>query len=70
MFPKGELDKRQMRSAGQAANLLGAQLRGIVDFEPIEGCPTTQVVLVDKIAPIADRYPRRPGLPARDPLGG
>ena len=30
---------------------------------------TAALVVVEKVSPTPDRYPRRPGLPARRPLG-
>ncbi|MGE3798102.1 MAG: 16S rRNA (guanine(527)-N(7))-methyltransferase RsmG [Thermomicrobiales bacterium] len=70
VFPKGKLAPAELESGHRSAKLLGARLDAVIELEPLEGCPDTHVVLAHKIAPIADRYPRRSGLPARDPLGG
>ncbi len=70
IFPKGEIGRGERDGGERAAQMLGSRVVSIVELTPVGGCPATQVVLADKIAAMTDRYPRRPGLPARDPLGG
>ncbi len=51
-----------------------ARLGGRVDRLAAVGPPSAVrrhfIVLIEKIAPSPDEYPRRPGLPAKRPLGG
>ncbi len=70
IFPKGILPAEEVDAAHRAAQMLNAKLLPIVTLDPVEGCPVTQVAQADKMGPITERYPRRPGLPAREPLGG
>ncbi|MCC6942999.1 MAG: 16S rRNA (guanine(527)-N(7))-methyltransferase RsmG [Thermomicrobiales bacterium] len=70
IFPKGALEPAEIRGAKKAANLLGAEIVDIVQLDPLDGCPVTHVALADKMTLVIDRYPRRSGLPAREPLGG
>jgi 16S rRNA (guanine527-N7)-methyltransferase len=65
LFPKG-LDLATEIGAGRrAAPLVGARL---VANDVLPGGQTTLIV-AEKIGSTPSRYPRRPGVPARDPLG-
>lgn len=64
LFPKGMVIEAEWRAARRAATQLGVRLTGVVTVS--EG---TRLVRVDKVAPTPHRYPRRAGIPARDPLG-
>lgn len=65
VFPKG-LDLEDELAAGQrAADLVGAE---IVSDEVAPG-GATRIVVVAKRRPTPERFPRRAGLPAREPLG-
>jgi 16S rRNA (guanine527-N7)-methyltransferase len=65
LFPKG-LDLGEELAAGQrAAALLGARIVG----DEAAADSTTRLVIVAKERPTADRYPRRAGIPVREPLG-
>lgn len=54
-------------SAEAAASMLGGRIVEIVPH-PIEGIGTAAVV-VEKTGPTPSRFPRRPGIPAKRPLG-
>jgi 16S rRNA (guanine527-N7)-methyltransferase len=69
-FPKGALENAEISQARSAARLLGTTVADIVALPEIDGCPFTQVVIADKIERVPARYPRRAGIPAREPLGG
>ena len=69
-FPKGALEEAENSQARSAARLLGATIAEVVALPEIDGCPFTQVVIADRIEGIPARYPRRAGIPAREPLGG
>lgn len=65
VFPKG-LDLSDELAAGQrAAALIGARIAGA----EIALGGETRIVVVAKQQPTSDRYPRRAGIPAREPLG-
>jgi 16S rRNA (guanine527-N7)-methyltransferase len=65
LFPKGLNLAEEIAAGRRAAPLVGARLLAI-DLLP--GGQTTLIV-AEKIGPTPARYPRRPGLPAREPLG-
>lgn len=57
----------ELLAGGEAATLLGGgtpELRGVA----VSALGGHSLVVVRKVAPTPDRYPRRPGLPARRPL--
>lgn len=65
VFPKG-LDLTEELAAGErAAALLGARIVG----DEIATGGETRIVVVIKQQPTSNRYPRRAGIPAREPLG-
>ncbi len=71
VFPKkGEIDA-ELEALKRALPLLGGG-RVEVRPAPIPGLPEEGRVLVlaVKAGPTPDRYPRRPGIPAKRPLGG
>ena len=66
LFPKG-LDLDAELAAGErAGRLVGTTIRRAARL----GEAATRLVVVEKTAPTPARYPRRAGLPAREPLGG
>jgi 16S rRNA (guanine527-N7)-methyltransferase len=65
VFPKG-LDLTEELAAGvRAAGLIGARIIG----DEVAPGGNTRVVIVAKQQPTSDHYPRRAGIPAREPLG-
>lgn len=66
LFPKG-LDLAAELDAGRAAGgVVGATVRSAARL----GDAATRLVRVEKTGVTPARYPRRPGIPAREPLGG
>jgi 16S rRNA (guanine527-N7)-methyltransferase len=65
--PKGSRAPEEIVEAGRALALCGGR---IVSAEPLPSpaLPLT-LVLVEKLAPTPAAYPRRPGIPAKRPLG-
>lgn len=66
LLPKGRHIEEELRGGRRAARLLGMN---IVSAEPL-AVPATRLVIAHKNEPIAERYPRRSGLPGREPLAG
>ncbi|MGD9116190.1 MAG: 16S rRNA (guanine(527)-N(7))-methyltransferase RsmG [Dehalococcoidia bacterium] len=65
---KGSLDE-ELKSAGGAMALLGGRLREIKEIG-LEGLADERyLVVIDKAAPTPEKYPRRPGMPGKRPLG-
>ena len=65
LFPKGLDLATEIEAGRRAAPLVGARL---VASDVLPGGQTTLIV-AEKTDPTPARFPRRPGLPARDPLG-
>ena len=65
LLPKGLQIAEELRMGSRTAAILGAE---IVSASELPG-GTTRLVVVQKIAPTPATYPRRTGIPGRDPLG-
>jgi 16S rRNA (guanine527-N7)-methyltransferase len=65
LLPKGLEIAEELRRGRGAAAMLGAEIVSTLALS----VPTTRLVVVRKIAPTAALYPRRVGIPSRDPLG-
>ncbi len=61
---KGSGVHNEIAEARNAIDQTGGELREIRQAAALEGA----LVVVDKVAPTPDRYPRRPGIPAKRPL--
>ena len=65
--PKGSAATSEVTASGPALEALGGRLQEAAPFQPPHGLSQT-VVLVEKVAPTPDRYPRRAGIPSKRPL--
>jgi 16S rRNA (guanine527-N7)-methyltransferase len=65
LLPKGLEITDELRRGRRAATILGAEIVSTAALS----IGTTRLVVVRKIAPTAAMYPRRVGIPSRDPLG-
>jgi 16S rRNA (guanine527-N7)-methyltransferase len=59
---------RELEAAAAAIVELGGELSA-VEAAPSSGRDRGEVVVISKTRPTPDRYPRRPGIPARRPIG-
>lgn len=66
---KGEDATIEVQEAEEAILTLGGELRHLVPVELRGLAETRYLVVIDKVAPCPDRYPRRPGMPKKRPLG-
>jgi 16S rRNA (guanine527-N7)-methyltransferase len=64
---KGAID-RETVMAGRAINLLGGDQPEIKRIELAELDDERCLVIIEKIAPSPQKYPRRPGMPAKRPI--
>jgi len=64
---KGEIDQEISR-AKEAIAALGGKLDRIKKIELDEFKDVRYLVIIDKISPTPNKYPRRPGLPRRRPI--
>jgi len=66
---KGEAGAAEAWAAEKAISLLGGDLRRVVPVE-LPGLPEDRsLVLLEKVGPTPDKYPRRAGMPSKRPLG-
>ena len=64
---KGAIDPEITR-AGKAISLLGGKLREVKRVDLKELTDERQLVIIDKVSPTPELYPRRPGIPSKRPL--
>jgi 16S rRNA (guanine527-N7)-methyltransferase len=69
IFPKGESIDEELEHGKKAAKLVGARIVACDALPATDGDVVTQLVTAVKIELTPARYPRRPGVPNRDPLG-
>lgn len=65
---KGSIDD-EIGRADKAIKLLGGRLSGVKKIELNEFADERHLIVIDKISPTPERYPRRPGVPGKRPLG-
>jgi 16S rRNA (guanine527-N7)-methyltransferase len=65
---KGEDAAVEVQEADHAISTLGGEMRQLVPVELRGLAETRYLVVVDKVAPSPQRYPRRPGMPNKRPL--
>lgn len=64
---KGNIDL-EVGQAEKAISLLGGNLREVERIVLEEFTDEHQLVIIDKVSPTPQQYPRRPGIPAKRPL--
>jgi len=64
---KGAIDQ-EINQAGNAINLLGGRLREVKRVNLEEFTDERKLVIIDKVSPTPELYPRRSGMPAKRPL--
>ncbi|MGD2105282.1 MAG: 16S rRNA (guanine(527)-N(7))-methyltransferase RsmG [Anaerolineae bacterium] len=65
---KGEDAAAEVHEAEGAISALGGRVRQLVPIELRGLAETRYLVVVDKVAPSPEKYPRRPGMPKKRPL--
>ena len=65
---KGIIDE-EISQANKAISILGGKLREVKKVDLSEFADERYLVVIDKTAPTPEQYPRRPGIPAKRPLG-
>jgi 16S rRNA (guanine527-N7)-methyltransferase len=66
--PKGSRAPQEVRQSERALGLLGGELLSATALAIPGAEHRPWLILVRKVAPTADLYPRRPGIPAKRPL--
>jgi 16S rRNA (guanine527-N7)-methyltransferase len=66
---KGRLTSAERAAGERAAGELGLSVPEIVSVDPYPGAGEAALVTARKIAPTPERFPRRPGMAVKRPLG-
>ena len=66
---KGRRDGAEEQAASEAAALLGLELVEVRAVTPFPGARDLHLHVYSKVKPTPDRFPRRPGMAAKRPLG-
>jgi 16S rRNA (guanine527-N7)-methyltransferase len=67
---RGRRDPADEASGARAAAELGLEPESVVRVEPYPGALHRHLHVIRKVAPTPDRFPRRPGMARKRPLGG
>ena len=67
--PKKGNVAEEISCAEEAISTLGGRLRELKRIELDEFADERYLVVIDKVAPTPEEYPRRPGVPGKRPLG-
>ncbi|MBN1933692.1 MAG: 16S rRNA (guanine(527)-N(7))-methyltransferase RsmG [Anaerolineae bacterium] len=65
---KGASAQEEIQTADYAISVLGGRLKKIMSIELLGLAEVRNLVLIEKVARTPDKYPRRPGMPAKRPL--
>jgi len=65
---KGPDIKEELETSQVALRVLGGQMREVRGLELPQSMGRRNLVVVEKVAPTPEKYPRRPGVPAKRPL--
>ena len=64
---KGALNL-EIDQATRAIGILGGKLREVKGIDLEEFADERQLIIIDKVSVTPERYPRRPGIPAKRPI--
>ena len=67
---KGSAVQEEAAGAGRAIEAMGGVLREVVPVPASGRHERRTLVVLEKVAPTPERYPRRPGIPVKRPLQG
>jgi 16S rRNA (guanine527-N7)-methyltransferase len=67
---KGATPEAELEAAGTAIQLLGGRHVATMAYNLPGHDASLHLVVIEKIAPTPAKYPRRPGMPEKRPLGG
>lgn len=65
---KGSNIQDEINQSKKALSILGGTLNNIEEFKLAETENTRNIILIDKIKNTPNKYPRKAGLPAKDPI--
>ncbi len=65
---KGDINL-EISMAAKAISMMGGKLREVKSVDLPEFTDKRQLVIIDKVSPTPEQHPRRPGIPAKRPIG-
>jgi 16S rRNA (guanine527-N7)-methyltransferase len=65
---KGETGPAEAHSAEKALSVLGGEIKQVLPVELPRVTEPRYLIVVDKVACTPEKYPRKPGIPAKRPL--
>ena len=65
---KGSNIQDEINQSKKALSILGGTLNNIEEFKLAETENTRNIILIDKIKNTPNKYPRKAGLPSKDPI--
>jgi len=66
-YKKGAIEE-EIHQAEKAIYLLGGRIKKIINVTVPELADNRKLIVIEKTAPTPDKYPRRPGMPAKRPV--
>ncbi len=66
---KGPTATEEAMAAEEAIRILGGKIRKLWEVEVPSLAEERRIVVIDKVVPTPELYPRRPGVPQKHPLG-
>ena len=69
LLPKGPDIEEELSEGTVAARELGGEIAGDTLLPEVAGSPRTRLIVARKLWSTPTRFPRRSGIPAKDPLG-
>ena len=68
---KGRVDREEWEEGERAAQVLGGRISEVIEVPlvPEMGGKTRRLVVLEKVAGTPERYPRKTGVPTKNPLG-
>ncbi len=67
--PKGSSAREEVEAAAGALDALGAEAAEPLPLANVRADAAPTVILVRRVGDLDDRYPRRPGIPSKRPIG-
>lgn len=66
---KGAISDQELRQAERALGILAAKMLKVVRLDPFAGAENRWGYIAEKVEATPERFPRRPGIPRKRPLG-
>ena len=65
---KGSTVDEEIENSRKAINVLGGKISGIDEFDLPDSDIKRNIIIIEKIRNTSNKYPRKAGTPAKDPI--